>query len=136
MARASKGSNLLAMVDVEIQCFLLSSDHAAADNLDMSREETSAGVIKCVLGMVPSRSQADSVTTSAQCSHSPELGMQSDTHTLAHECNSCDEDYDMELEFELEYEVEDLVRQTKSQNIQFFTDSCSSCLSAARSVAK
>ena len=111
------GSNLSVMVDVGVQCSLLSSN-AAADSLDMSSgEETSAAVIKCVLGMVPSRSQADSVTTSAQCSHSPELGMQSDTHTLAHECNSSDEDYDMELEFELEYEVEDLVRQTKSQNI-------------------
>ena len=81
------------MVDVGVQCSLLSSN-AAADSLDMSSgEETSAGVMKRVLGMVPPRSLADSVTTSAQCSPSPELSMQSDTDTLAHECDSSDEDY-------------------------------------------
>ena len=101
MASASEGSNLSVMVDVGVQCSLLSSD-AAADSLDMSSgEETSGAVIKCVLGMVSPRSQADSVTTSAQCSPSPELSMQSDTDTLAHECDSSDEEYvpdsDMEL---------------------------------------
>ena len=87
-----------------------------------SGEETSAGVMKCVLGMVPPRSLADSVPTSAQCSPSPELSMQSDTDTLAHKCDSSDEDYvpdsDMELESELEDEEEKTqCTQTKTPNI-------------------
>ena len=64
--------------------------------------------------------------------------MQSDTDTLAHECDSGDEDYvpdsDMELESELEDEVEDLMHSDEDtkylvfdQQLQQLFKHCQEC---------
>ena len=87
-------------------------------NLDISSEEkTSVGVFKSFWVSFLHNHKLTLSLPSAQCSPFPELRMQSDTDTLAHECDSSDEDYvpdsDMELESELEDEVEDFVHSDR-----------------------